>query len=195
MKAGDVLKKYHITRTTLCRWVNLNIIEYTVLPSGRYDYGKKKSDFKEELILKKTVIYARVSTTGQKDNLERQIERLKSYASANGFIVDEIYSEVASALNYKRKKYNRLLTDIYENKIKNIIIEYKDRLLRIGYEQFENLCKQFDINLIVIDTTDDKSKNIHQEITNDLISIIHHFSSKIYSLRKNKKTIEKLIKE
>ena len=195
MKAKDVMKKYDICRQTLSRWMKNGNIEYTTLPSGRYDYGKKKSDFNEEIHLKRTVIYARVSTTGQKDNLERQIQRLKSFASASGFVIDEVYSEIASALNYNRKKYNKLLDEILENKIKNVIIEYKDRLLRIGFEEFENICKKFGVNLIVIDQTEQKETNIHKEITDDLISIIHHFSSKIYSLRRNKKKINQLIKE
>lgn len=193
MKASEVMKKYKICRGTLYRWVKNGTIEYSVIPSGRYDYGNKKSDFDDSLVLKKTVIYARVSTSGQKENLERQIERLKSFASANGLVVDEVYSEIASALNYKRKKYNKLLNEIYDHQIKNVIVEYKDRVLRIGFEEFKNTCKKFDVNLIVIDETEHTDKNIHQEITNDLISIIHHFSSKIYSLRKNKKALEKLI--
>ena len=195
MKAAEVLAKYKICRKTLTRWVQNGWIEYFLLPSGRYDYGKKKSDFEEDIALKKTIIYARVSTSGQKNNLERQIERLKHFASANGFVVDEVYSEVASALNYKRKKYNKILDLIYERKVKNIIIEYRDRVLRIGFEGFENLCKKFDVNLIVIDATENTDKNIRNEITGDLISIMHHFSAKIYSLRKNKKELEKLIKD
>jgi predicted site-specific integrase-resolvase len=195
MKASDVMKKYNICRQTLCRWVKEDLIEYTVLPSGRYDYGKYKSDFEEEVILKRTVIYARVSTTGQKENLTRQIDRLKNFASANGFVIDEIYSETASALNYNRQKYNKLLNEIFEKKIKNVIIEYKDRLVRIGFDQFENICKKFDVNLIVVDNTENTEKNVNKELTEDLISIIHHFSSKMYSLRRNKKKIEELILE
>ncbi len=195
MKAGEVINRYNICRKTLTRWVQLGLIEYSVLPSGRYDYGKKKSDFEENVVLKKTVIYARVSTSGQKANLERQIERLKSFSSANGFVVDEVFSEIASALNYKRKKYNKLLDLIYERKVKNIVVEYRDRVLRIGFEAFENLCKKFDVTLIVVDSTENTDKNIRNEITGDLISIMHHFSAKIYSLRKNKKELEKLIKD
>ncbi len=190
MKAKDVMKKYNVCRQTLSRWVRDGKLEYTVTPSGRYDYGVLISD-QPEYIEKKTIIYARVSTSGQTDNLQRQIDRIKTFASSNGFVVDKVYSDVASALNYKRNGYSKLLEDICMGRINNLIIEYKDRLLRIGYEQIEQTCKIFGTNIIIIDQTDDKDLN--KELTEDLISIIHHFSSKMYSLRRNKKKIEQLI--
>ena len=77
--------------------------------------------------------------------------------------------------------------------MKIILIEYRDRLVRVGFDHFENICKRFGVKLIVSDQTEDQSKDKQKEIINDLVSIMHHFSAKIYSLRKNKKQIEKLI--
>jgi len=186
MKAKEVMLKYGICRETLCRWAKTGKIRYNLTPTGRYDYIDKIEPNTE--INRKTVIYARCSTIGQKDNLERQIERLKSFASAKGLTINHVYSEIASALNYNRKEYRKLYKDIISNNIETIIIEYKDRLLRIGFTDFEELCKLFNVNLIVIDETNDKSK--HQEIVEDMVAIIHHFSSKIYSTRKRKKIID-----
>lgn len=188
MKAKEIMSKYGICRETLCRWVKSGKIKYVVKPSGRYDYIDKLEP--TTLTSKKTVIYARCSTSGQKDNLDRQIDRLKSFASAKGLIVNQIYSEIASALNYNRKEYRKLYKEIISNNIDTIIIEYKDRLLRIGFDDFEELCKLFNVNLIVLDETNDKSK--HQEIIEDMVAIIHHFSSKIYSTRKRKKIIDEI---
>ncbi len=98
-----------------------------------------------------------------------------------------IYSEIVSALNYERKEYRKLFQQVIENKIDTIFIEYKDRLLRIGFSDFENLCKLFNTKIIIIDNTVDNNKTKQQEITDDLISIIHHFSSKIYSNRRIEK--------
>lgn len=189
MKAKEVMDRYGICRATLWRWIKMEKIGYTIKPSGRYDY-EDKTLFKDKK--KKTVLYARCSTSGQKENLERQVDRLKSFASSNGYVIDEIYQEIASALNYNRKQYRKLFNEIISNDIERIIIEYKDRLLRIGFDDFKNLCDKFKVELIVIDNSDDKTKN--QEITDDLISIIHHFSSKMYSSRKRKK-ITNAIKE
>jgi putative resolvase len=182
VKANEVMRKYDICRSTLCRWVKLGKINYTILPSGRYDYSDMVTYFNEK---RKTILYARCSTSGQKDNLDRQITRLKEFAISNGYIIDDVYYEIASALNYNRKQYRKLLNEVIENKIETIIIEYKDRLLRIGFDDFKFICDKFNVDLIIIDNSDDKSK--HQELTEDLISIIHHFSSKMYSNRKRKK--------
>jgi len=186
MKASEIMEKYQITRNTLYRWVKDNKISFTILPSGRYDYLSFNHK-NEKPLHRKNVIYARVSSTTQKDNLPRQIDRIKSFASANGFIIDSIYSEVASALNYNRKFYRKLFDEIIENKIDKVFIEYKDRLLRIGFDDFLNLCKKFNTTVVVLDNTNDNQIDKHKEITDDLTSIIHHFSSKIYSARRIKK--------
>lgn len=196
MKANEVMLKYRITRQTLYRWRRDGVIEYTQTPSGRYVYGLNNAyevAGEKEITIQKTVIYARVSTSGQKENLERQIKRLKQFASANGMIVDEVHSEIASALNYNRKKFNKILNDIFDGKVKIILIEYRDRMVRVGFDHFEKICKRFGVKLIVADQTEDSSKDKQKEIINDLVSIMHHFSAKIYSLRKNKKQISKLI--
>jgi predicted site-specific integrase-resolvase len=196
MTAKEVMLKYRITRQTLYRWRRDGVIEYKTTPSGRYIYGVNKSYEsvgEKEITIQKIVIYARVSTSGQKENLERQIKRLKQFAIANGMIVDDVYSEIASALNYNRKKFNKILNDIFDGKVKIILIEYKDRLVRVGFDHFENICKRFGVKIIVADQTEDTSKDKQKEIINDLVSIMHHFSAKIYSLRKNKKKIETLL--
>lgn len=188
MKNREVCKIYNINRVTLSKWVTSGKIKYNVLPSGRYDYtiDTPKENTKNERI---NVIYSRVSTSIQKENLERQTQRIKEYCSSKGFIIDETLSDIGSALNYNRKKYNKLLELVLDKKVDTIFLEYKDRLLRIGFDDFEKICTKFGTNIVVIDNSEaDKSKQ--QEITEDLISIIHHFSMRIYSNRKRKKIID-----
>lgn len=190
MKAKEVMQKYGICRETLWRWVKSNKINYTLTPSGRYNYLGLNDNPSDNN--RKNIIYARCSTSGQKDNLDRQIERLKTFASAKGITVDDVYHEIASALNYNRKFYRKLYNEITSNNVSKVIIEYKDRLLRIGFQDFEELCKIHKTEIIILDQTTDKTKS--QEIVDDMIAIIHHFSSKIYSNRKRKKIID-VIKE
>lgn len=186
MKAREIMQRYGICRSTLCRWVRLGRITTSFLPSGRYEY-LDKNELPE--IKRKSLIYARVSSTTQRDNLPRQIDRLRSFASARGCFVDDVYSEVASALNYDRKKYRKLFQEVIERKIDKIFIEYKDRLLRIGFEDFKALCDLYGTEIVIAENTEgDKTKQ--QEITDDLISIIHHFSCKIYSSRRIKKIVQ-----
>lgn len=187
MKNKDVCKLYQITRLTLSHWVRDGKIKYNTLPNGRYDYIITPYENIKEPRL--NIIYSRVSTSIQKENLVRQTQRIREFCSANGKIVDQVLSDIGSALNYNRKNYIKLFELVINKKVDTIFIEYKDRLLRIGFEDFERTCKFFGTNIVILDNTDaDKSKQ--QEITEDLISIIHHFSMRIYSNRKRKKLVD-----
>ena len=189
MKAKEIMKKYNITRKTLSNWVINNKILYNILPNGRYDY----ENVKNENVDKINIIYARVSTTNQKENLDRQLNRLEDYCAKNGFIINKTYKEIASGMNYNRKYFNIILDMILENKIENIFIEYEDRLVRFGFDNILNICKKFNTNIIIIN--ENENKDTIKEITDDLVNIIHHFSSKIYSLRKNKNKLLNIIKD
>jgi putative resolvase len=198
MKSRDFCKKYNINRQTLCNWMKENQVVYKQLPNNRYDYLYLKNEninSNENSINndKLNVIYGRVSTNIQKENLQRQIDRLKIFCSSKGITVNEIISDIGSSLNYNRIGYRKLINLILKNKINYLIIEYKDRLLRIGFEDFENLCKQMNVELIILDGSLYSDKDKMKEITDDLISIIHHYSMKIYSSRKRKQ-IKELLK-
>ena len=135
----------------------------------------------------KTVIYARVSTSNQKDDLRNQIEFLKQYANAKGIIVDEVFEDIGSGLDYNRKKWNKLIEDCMLGLIKTVIVAHKDRFIRFGYEWFERFLKSNGVEVIVVNN---ETTSLEQELVNDLISIIHVFSCRIYGLRKYKKQIE-----
>ena len=135
---------------------------------------------------RKVVAYARVSTNSQRDDLKNQIDFIRQYVNAKGVVLDETMTDVGSGLNYNRKKWNKLLEEVMNNQIDTIYITYKDRFIRFGYDWFENLCKKHGTEIIVlnnIDTSPDK------ELVDDLISIIHVFSCRLYGLRKYKKKI------
>ena len=85
----------------------------------------------------KTIIYARVSNRGQKDDLDNKIEFLKTFANSRGIIVDEIMTDIGSGLNYNRKKWNELIELAQQKELSQILISHKDRFVRFGYEWFE----------------------------------------------------------
>lgn len=130
--------------------------------------------------------YLRVSSSGQTDDLKHQLEFLKQYANGKGIIVDEIFEDIGSGLNYNRKKWNRLLEDCILGLIKTIIISHKDRFIRFGFDWFERFLKSNGVELIVVNN---ESMSAQEEMIQDLISIIHGFSCRIYGLRKYKKKI------
>ena len=127
------------------------------------------------------VIYCRVSNTKQKDDLDKQEQVLKEYAISNGFKVDYIFKDIASGMNESRKDLNELIKLVVENKVNNVFISYKDRLTRFGYNYFEYIFKMFGTEIEVVNLT--KEEDFQTELTQDLISIIHHFSMKMYSNR------------
>jgi predicted site-specific integrase-resolvase len=133
-----------------------------------------------------TIIYTRVSTTNQKDALANQVEFLKQFANARGMIVDQIFEDIGSGLNYNRKTWNTLIEDCMLGHVSRIIISHKDRFIRFGYEWFERFLQNNGVEIIVVNN---ETTSPEEELVQDLISIIHGFSGRIYGLRKYKKKI------
>jgi len=175
---------------TLQRWDREGILKAYRTPSDRRYYTHKQYvDYIGDGNSKhgKTIIYTRVSTSNQKDDLLNQVEFLKQYANAKGIIVDEIFEDIGSGLNYNRKKWNKLIEDCMLGLVKTILVAHKDRFIRFGYEWFERFLKSNGVEIIVVNN---EVLSPQEEMVNDLISIIHVFSCRIYGLRKYKKQIQ-----
>jgi putative resolvase len=143
---------------------------------------------------RQNVIYCRVSNTKQKDDLDKQETILKEYAISNGYKVDYIFKDIASGMNENRKELNELIKLVIENKVNKVFISYKDRLTRFGYNYFEYIFKMFGVEIEVVNLT--KEEDFQTELTQDLISIIHHFSMKMYSnRRKELNALKKALKQ
>ena len=133
--------------------------------------------------------YYRVSSNKQKDDLERQIENMKLYLTAQGKPF-EIISDIGSGINYKKKGLKELMKRISQNKVDKVVVFYKDRLLRFGFELVEYIASLYDCNIEIIDHTE---KTEQQELVEDLVQIITVFSCKLQGKRANK--ARKLVKE
>jgi predicted site-specific integrase-resolvase len=187
MKSCKVLKLLNITRPTLCRYVKNGILKCNLLPNGFYDYDEE-SVYKllNKNAERKIVIYSRVSTQKQKNDLENQKKILRKYCSTNGIKISDEYSDIGSGINFERKEFQRLVNDVVNHKISKIYITYKDRLSRISFDMFKNLFQNFNCEIIVLNDIDD-TKQIEKEIFNEIISLIHCFAMKVYSSRRQKK--------
>ena len=133
--------------------------------------------------------YCRVSSNKQKDDLERQIENVTWYLAAQGKPF-EIISDIGSGIDYKKKGLKELMKRISQNKVDKVVVFYKDRLLRFGFELVEYIASLYDCNIEIIDHTE---KTEQQEIVEDLVQIITVFSCKLQGKRANK--ARKLVKE
>mgnify|MGYP000747855420 FL=1 len=137
---------------------------------------------------RQVVIYARVSTGNQKDDLQNQVAFLRQFCDAKGIIIDQCIEDYGSGLNYNRKKWNELLNEVMEQKIKTIIVTHKDRFIRFGYDWFEKFCMKFNTSIVVVNN---EELSPQEELVQDIVSILHEFSCRLYGLRKYKKQIER----
>ena len=172
-------KLYNITPQCLYEMKKHNRIQIKDTKNGRYLIYVED----EPLTANNVVIYARVSTSKQKKDLDNQIDFLKKYCIARGENPYKVFSDVGSGMNESRKGLNDMLTLVFNKEISKIVISHKDRLSRFGFGYLENICNKFGVRIEVVNLEDDK--NLQEELTEDLISIIHHFSMKFYGERKN----------
>lgn len=191
-KPKDFAEMIGVSVKTLQRWdKDKKLIAYRNPSNRRYYTHQQYVEYMGKIVsnkdTRKTIIYTRVSTYNQKDDLKNQVTFLKEFANAKGIIVDEVFEDVGSGLNYNRKKWNKLLEDCMLGLIKTVIVAHKDRFIRFGYEWFERFLKSNGVEIIV---ANNEVLSPQEEMVQDLINIIHVFSCKIYGLRKYKKKIK-----
>jgi putative resolvase len=140
---------------------------------------------------KQCVVYYRVSRAEQKDDLESQRQALEQFCIGAGKSVDAWLKDVGSGLNYKRKNFTALMDMVERGEVAEIVIAHQDRLVRFGYDWFERLCNNHGTTITVMNI---ERLSPEEEVTQDLLSIIHCFSSRLYGLRRYQKTIADLVK-
>lgn len=190
IKINEMAKRLGISIKTLQRWDRDGILVAKRTPTDRryytedqyLEYVGSTTESKRKIIA-----YVRVSGVNQKDDLQNQITFIRNHVNAKGEILDFVIEDIGSGLNYNRKNWNDLLLNqIPKGEIKKIYITYKDRFVRFGFDWFKRFCNHYDCEIIVINNPDTSPQ---KELVDDLISIIHVFSCRIYGLRKYKKDI------
>jgi len=198
MKANEVLKILNITRPTLCKYVKEGYIKATLLPTGLYDYDENSVyafiGIKKAKHNTKIVSYSRVSTQNQKEQLKEQTNRIYESCIARGISLDYQYEDIKSGMSFDRAGFQKLCEEIIQGNVEFVVIENKDRLMRFGYEIFEGFFRYFGTKILVLNDTI-SNKSYEQELTEDLISIIHYFSMKSYSHRRKLNKIRKELEE
>ena len=191
-KPKDFAELVGVSVKTLQRWDRDGILKANRTPTNRryytYDQYLQFRGIQTENDIRDVVIYARVSTRNQKYDLKNQVEFLKQFCNSKGMIVSQCIEEFGSGLNYNRKKWNKLLEEVMENKIKIIAISNKDRFIRFGYDWFEKFCERFHTKIIIVNN---EALSPNEEFVQDIISILHVFSCRLYGLRKYKNQIKK----
>ena len=182
MKLSEYAKRNSISYQTAWHHFNKGLIPNArQLPSGTVVVDEVESSTKPEYV----VVYARVSSSENKSNLESQAERLCQYCVANGWKVNEVVKECASGLNDSRPKLSKILT---ERKATKLVIEHKDRLTRFGFNYIKMLFNDCDIIVVNECETD-------QDLFEDFVSLVTSFCARIYGKRRTRRKTEQIIKE
>jgi len=187
LRPKEACQLLSISYSTLLRWIREGKIRVVTTEGGKYriPYSeiKKYLERREET---RAVIYARVSSADQKEDLERQINYLTNYATAKGYKVVEVLKDIASGLNIQRKGL-KLFKLVEGRSVDIVLITYKDRLTRFGFEYIEEFFSTMGVKIEVV--FGEEPKDDAQELVEDLISIITSFAGKIYGMRSHKKTL------
>jgi len=188
-------KRIRVSVKTLQRWDRQGVLKAHRTATNRRYYTQEDVAAilpQEAATKRRTVGYCRVSSVAQKPELEHQRRMLAEWCSANGYVVDEWIAEIGGGLNFKRKQFLRLIDAIIAGEIALLLIAHKDRLARFGWSLLVHLCEMHGCRLVVMNTV---QLSPEQELVQDLITITHCFSSRLYGLRNYRKALEKALKD
>lgn len=186
MKLSDYAKKLGISYSTAWRLWKQGKLDAYQLPTGTVIVREEAAN--KQACAEIACIYARVSSSENKDNLKRQSERLVQYATARGYKIYKVVEEIGSGLNDNRKKLISLLSD---KNFTVLLVEHKDRLTRFGANYIQVLLTETGRRLEVVNG----SENEREDLMSDFAAVITSFCSRLYGLRRAKRKTEKLIAE
>jgi predicted site-specific integrase-resolvase len=189
-------KELGVSTDTLRRWDKSGklVADRTVAGHRRYDLDQllRIQNKKQLPSARITICYARVSTSEQKADLERQVNLLQSFCEAKGW-QPQVIQDLGSGLNYNKRGLRELIKLVLAGSVERIVVSHKDRLLRFGAEIIFQICEAFNTQVIIITRNDEKIA-FEEELAQDVLEIITVFSAKLYGSRskKNKIIAEKL---
>lgn len=194
MKAKEVRSILGITQQTLYNWTKEGKIKFHKISDHLNIYDDNSVyaliGNKQNKKNKKIISYSRVSTQNQKEQLKEQTQRIYDSCISRGIKLDKQLEDVKSGMSEDRPSFQELIRMVIKNEVELVVIENKDRLIRFGYSTIESIFKYFGTKILVLNDTIE-NKTYEQELTEDLISIIHYFTMKSYSHRRKLNKLRK----
>lgn len=181
MKLSDYAKSIGVSYKTAWRMWHRGELNAEQLPSGTVIVKL------DNPINKGVIIYARVSSSENKSNLDTQAQRLETYCLAKGYQIKRIVKEVGSGVNDNRKK---LIQELTKDDYSLIICEHKDRLTRVGFNYLKVLLNQLGRDIEVVNLATERT----DDLMHDFVSIITSFCARLYSIRRRTRKTECIIK-
>ena len=198
-KVGEFAKLLNVTVKTLQNWDKQGTLTAYRTPTNQRFYTEEQlnqvlgfsNEFQEEKMGLR-IGYCRVSTHNQKNSLENQEEYLRSYTNAKGVILDEVFTDIGSGMDYNRGNFNKILELVEARRISEIYVTYKDRFVRFGFDWFNNFCEKHGTKIIILNQP---STSPEQELTEDLLNIVTVFSARSHGLSTYRKQLEQNLNE
>jgi excisionase family DNA binding protein len=188
LRPKEACHRLGISHSTLSRWVREGRIRAVRTAGGVFRVPESEvRRIAEGLPISKevgAVIYARVSSSDQRSDLERQIQYLTQYCSSKGYRVVDALSDVASGLKTDRRGLLKLFDYVVNRQVDVVVVTYRDRLTRFGFEYLERFFNQYGVRIEVV--FGGEPKDAYQELVEDLIEIVTSFAGKLYGLRSHK---------
>ena len=198
MNTGKAAKLLGVSVKTLQRWER----EGRLIPVARTDSNRRlytELQLREFIGLRnavaaptRLVAYCRVSSAAQKPDLANQRKVLEEFVIARGLANVEFVEEIGGGLNFKRKRFLALMDEIGRREVKTLILAHRDRLTRFGFEWFEHFARMNGCELLVLNQ---ERLSPEQEMVQDLMTIVHCFSSRLYGLRNYRKKLGEALKK
>ncbi|PUA33846.1 MAG: IS607 family transposase [Zestosphaera tikiterensis] len=189
MPLREACRRLGISFITLKRWIYSGRIRAVMTPTGRWMIPESEVERiiggRVEVKEVRAVIYARVSSSDQRNDLERQIQHLTQYCSAKGYRVVDVLSDVASGLKTSRRGLTKLFNYVVNRQVDIVVVAYRDRLTRFGFEYLEYFFKQYGVRIEVV--YGEEPRDAHQELVEDLLAIVTSFAGKLCGLRSHRK--------
>jgi putative resolvase len=182
MKLSDYARKVGITYKTAYRWYKAGRLKGYQVDTGTIIIEEEKP------LSEKVVVYARVSSSENRDNLASQAERLTAYCMAKGYQVQQVVKEVGSGVNDSRPKFLGLLAD---TSVTRIVVEHKDRATRFGFRYLETLLEQQHRQIEVVNLAADGQ----EDLLEDLVAVVYSFCARLYGPRRAKRKTERITAE
>lgn len=183
-------------RGTLQRWDREGTLRAERLPSGRRCYSREALDAflgrQRQPQDRAKIVYCRVSSQAQRPDLKNQRQVLEAFCVNSGLAGVEFIEEIGGGMNLRRKRFVEIMDRVGGGGIEVLVVAHKDRLCRFGFDWFEHYCQAHDCRLLVLNQ---ERLSPEQEMVQDLMTVVHCFSSRLYGLRNYKKALDRALKD
>lgn len=187
-RINEFAKRLGRSAQTVRRWEKEGKLQAKRLPSGHryFDESDVRAMLGGAPDKKDIVVYCRVSSAGQKDDLASQLAAMERYCRSAGIPVDQWLQEVGGGMNFKRKHFLSLVDRIQRGQIQKLLVAHKDRLMRFGFDLFNHIAVENGCEIVVVNQ---ESLSPQQEMVEDLMAIVHTFSCRLHGMGKYKSDI------